>query len=265
MLASGTVGVILTIIDLLLVFFIVFKIIETLERVGGLPLAVRFTLVAFLLALVNWISEKYHVLTFTGWAADKVLTLLVLSIPIIFQPEFRRALQRMELLKLPVKTGVTERVIDEVVEAANWLRDRGYGALIIFERGDNVGDVTMGRGTIIDANVSAKLLETIFFPETPLHDGAVIINQKGRLWAAGYIVPIPDDIQITEHYRTHFGTRHTAALAITREKDVVALVVSEEKRWIRIAYKGRMLDDTFSPDIKDVLRTLLVSEGNENE
>jgi diadenylate cyclase len=194
-----------------------------------------------------------------------VLAILLISVPIIFQPEFRRALQRFQLLRFPSSKSISFRVIDEVLLASEWLRKNGYGALIIIERDDVIGDVEAGRGTIIDALPKAKLIETIFYPGSPLHDGAVIINQKGKIWAAGYVVPIPEDINIDTSLYSHFGTRHTAALAITREKDVVAIIVSEEKKWIKIAYKGKILDDTFNASPREILTKLLIREKEEEK
>ncbi len=258
----GGSSLILTAIDILLVTVFVYNLLKILQSVGGLPLAIRFIGVAFILALISWFSKVFHILTFTGWVADKVLAILVISVPIIFQPEFRRALQRFQLLRLPSSRSLKLKVIDELLIASEWLRSNGYGALIIIEREDIIGDVEAGRGVILDAIPKAKLIETIFFPGSPLHDGAVIINQSGKLWAAGYVVPIPEDISSTVNIYAHLGTRHTAALAITREKDVVAIIISEERRWIKIAYGGKILDDTFGATPKEMLVRLLIREDH---
>jgi len=261
----GSSSLLINILDVFIVFLFIYTLLKLLQNVGGLPLAIRFVSIAFILSVISWFSKTFHVLIFTGWVADKVLAILLISVPIIFQPEFRRALQRFQLLRLPSSRSINERVIDEVLLASEWLRSSGYGALIIIERDDVIGDVEAGRGVIIDAIPKAKLIETIFYEGSPLHDGAIIINQSGRLWAAGYVVPIPEDVSTTAGVYSHFGTRHTAALAITREKDVIAIIVSEERRWIKIAYKGQILDDTFGATPKEILKKLLIGTKKEEK
>lgn len=259
---GGSHSIINILLDILIVTVFIYYILKILQDVGGLPLAIRFISVAFFLSLISWISKTFHVLTFTGWVSDKILAILIISVPIIFQPEFRRALQKFQLLKLPSHRTIGKKAIDEILIATEWLKANGYGALIIIERDDVIGDVESGRGVILDALPKAQLIETIFYPGSPLHDGAVIINQQGRLWAAGYVVPIPEDISETIGIYANLGTRHTAALAITREKDVVALIVSEERRWVKVAYGGRMLDDTFGTSPKEILLKLLIKKDH---
>ncbi len=257
----GSSSTLLMILDVLIVILFIYNLLRILQSVGGLPLAIRFIAFAFILSAISWLAKNLHVFTFTGWVADKLISILLISVPIIFQPEFRRALQRFQLLKFPASKSMGSQVIDEVLLAAEWLRKNGYGALIILERDDVIGDVEAGRGTIIDALPKAKLIETIFYPGSPLHDGAVIINQSGKIWAAGYVIPIPEDLNVENSSYSHFGTRHTAALAITRERDVVAIIVSEEKRWIKVAYKGRILDDTFNASPREILKKLLIRDN----
>jgi len=249
-------------LDILIVTIFIYNILKILQDVGGLPLAIRFISIAFFLSLISWVSKTFHILTFTGWVSDKILAILIISVPIIFQPEFRRALQKFQLLKLPSHRTIGKKAIDEILIATEWLKANGYGALIIIEKDDVIGDVESGRGVILDALPKAKLIETIFYPGSPLHDGAVIINQQGRLWAAGYVIPIPEDISETIGIYSHFGTRHTAALAITREKDVVAIIVSEERKWVKIAYGGKMLDDTFGASPREILFKLLIKKDH---
>ena len=187
----------------------------------------------------------------------------LLFIVILFQPEFRRGLEQIgrskmmrRLVGLPNRQ-TPERVeenVSEIVRAMSNMSRKRIGALIVIERHTGMGDV-IESGTRVDAEISAPLIENIFEPNTPLHDGAMVIRNR-RIEAAACILPLTEDITISRD----LGTRHRAAIGITETTDAVALIVSEETGIISMAREGRLtrhmdgrsltvlLTELFTPD-----------------
>ncbi len=183
-----------------------------------------------------------------AWAMSSVLDLQVLSFllrnsltglliaaPIVFQPEIRRALERVGRLGIRglFAPPALDTSADSVVEAAAKLSRERHGALIIIERETGLQDY-IDTGVSLDAAPTPELLEGIFFPNSPLHDGAVIMREN-RIIAAGVTLPL------AEHAVKGSGTRHRAALGISERTDAVSIVVSEETGNISVAYNGRLL------------------------
>lgn len=178
-----------------------------------------------------------------SWLVEKSLPALLVAIPVIFQPELRRALERLgrtvgstgvNLAPAP-RTASTAEVIDQICTACARLSERRHGALIVLERSTGLEEY-IETGIQLHSRVTPELLLTIFFPNTALHDGAVIIR-NGRIVAAACVLPlvsggIPDRLM---------GLRHRAAIGVTEETDAVAVVVSEETGTISVARNGRMI------------------------
>ena len=158
---------------------------------------------------------------------------------VIFQPELRRALERVgrsaPLLGRRTDNTGTQRVISEVVKAVEQMAQRKQGALIVFEGATGLGEVT-DRGVLVNAEVTAELLTTIFFPNTALHDGAVVLRGE-RIIAASCVLPLTE----RELVDNQMGTRHRAALGMTEQSDALTVVVSEETGTISVARNGRIL------------------------
>lgn len=167
-----------------------------------------------------------------------VLPALLVAIPVIFQPELRRALERLgrfnEVLTAP-RRSETEIVVRKVSEAARRLANKRHGALIVLERETGLQHL-IDSGVRLDAELSPELLLAIFDPHSPLHDGGVIIRQ-GRVAAAGCVLPLttstPEDVRI--------GLRHRAGIGVTEGSDAVAIIVSEERGTISLAHSGRLI------------------------
>jgi len=172
-----------------------------------------------------------------------ILPGFVVAIPVIFQPELRRALERLgtstslQILLPHHDAEGFERVAHAISKAAADLAERRIGALIVLERDTGLEDVTVA-GTRMDASVEVGLLESIFIPGGPLHDGAVVISQ-GRIVAAGCVLPLSDNARVVGDR----GTRHRAALGITETSDAVAIIVSEETGSVSVAQNGRLLSN----------------------
>ena len=165
----------------------------------------------------------------------------LLALVVVFQPELRRGLERigrvgsLGWLFVPGARRSVQRVAVTVAQGAVELGAQKIGALIVLERETGLSD-TAETGVMLDAELSLELLETVFTPHSPLHDGAVIVRHE-RVIAAGVVLPLSD----TGAYRERFGTRHRAALGITEQTDAVAVVVSEETGGVSLVERGRIV------------------------
>jgi diadenylate cyclase len=177
------------------------------------------------------------------------LTGLIIAVPIIFQPEIRRALERVGRTGLWTRPAY-ENVIDVVSKVASDLSVRRHGALIVFERETGLQN-HVDTGVAIDAVPTVELLEGIFFPNAPLHDGAVIMRED-RVLAAGCTLPLSETRLSGE-----MGLRHRAGLGVTEGTDAVSLVVSEESGSIAVAADGRMYAHLDEARLRGLLARLL--------
>jgi len=175
-----------------------------------------------------------------NWLLGSVLSSGLILILILFQPELRRMLEKLgrgKLFEMTVKEGLDTdyaQVVNELLRAVQNLSKRKVGALMVFTASSHLEDV-VETGTRLDAQVSSMLIENIFEPNTPLHDGALILN-KGRLVAAGCFLPLSENIEIDRK----LGTRHRAALGLSEHTDALIVVVSEETGVISYASKGSL-------------------------
>lgn len=187
-----------------------------------------------------------------SWILDTFMASAVLIIIVLFQADIRRALARVGLGFFPSLSARQEsQILEEVVRASQTLAQKRVGALIVLERETGLDDL-VETGTSIDAAVSKELLTSIFLPYSPLHDGAVVI-QDGRLAHAGCILPLTLRTDLPEG----LGTRHRAAVGITEESDAVVIVVSEETATISVVHSGEMTRDLDAPRLRVVLTDLL--------
>lgn len=204
------------------------------------------------------IASNIFNLTALNWLFSQAWPVLFVAIPIIFQPELRRALEQLGHTGLWIQQTFSssaerdlEHTIDEVSRAASHLSRIGYGALIVIERETGLQEYA-DRGIRVEAVVSRQLLINIFFPNSPLHDGAVIIRGD-RIIAAACILPLSE----REVPGGKIGTRHQAAIGITEESDAIALVVSEETNRISVSHNGRLTENLDSERLRRALRSLL--------
>jgi diadenylate cyclase len=178
------------------------------------------------------------------------MNVILVAIPVIFQPELRRALERVgrsaPLFGRRADNTGTQSVISEVVKAVEQLVQRRHGALIVFEGTTGLNDVAV-HGVTLNAEITAELLTTIFFPNTALHDGAVVIR-RDRVIAASCVLPLSEN----ELSDKQMGTRHRAALGIAEQTDALTIVISEERGSVSVAQNGRILRVEIG-----VLRTIL--------
>lgn len=239
------------IIDLAIVLFLIYCFFKILKgsRAWQLIKGIAFLIIA------TWISALLN-LKILNWILTGIMNWGVIAIIVIFQPELRRALEQLGTNKLTQFFGIdkdlstkTKEDIYKVVIAATELSKTKTGALIVLERDIKIQDI-IATGIPMGAEVSPQLLVNIFEPKTPLHDGAVVISGN-KIAAAACVLPLADDKDIAKE----LGTRHRAAIGISKESDSIVVVISEETGKISVAKDGTLIADVR----EDVLKKILIS------
>ena len=204
-----------------------------------------------LFLLVLYAAAQFLGLFTLVWLLQNVFSSLFLVVVILFHQDIRQALSNMNLRYLFRRKGnVRTEMISTVSRTACALAARRIGAIIVIERNVALGDMTE-KGVTIDAVVSQDLLATIFFPNTALHDGAVIIGHNDRITAAGCVLPLANVA------RQHFGTRHRAAIGITEVSDAISIVVSEERGEVTLAQDGHLSNPLNQERLERILANVL--------
>jgi uncharacterized protein (TIGR00159 family) len=212
--------------------------------------------IVILLVVVYFLGTSLQ-LTTLNWLLTNAGPGLIVGIVVIFQPELRRALEQIGHTRtwLPQFSSrdemIQERMVDELVRAAAQLARHRYGALIVVERDTGLQDYAE-RGVPIDAYLTRQLLINIFYPNSPLHDAAVVVRAD-RIVAASVVLPLTDNISATGQ----LGTRHRAAIGVTEASVALAVVVSEETGQIAVAHNGRLIRNLDQDRLRRVLRSLL--------
>ena len=246
-LTTGTPARLLAALDILIVAGILYAAIRFLRRTRAKN--ILWSLAAILLGVA---IARFLGLNTLNAVLTLFAVLLVIALPPLFQPELRRGLERLGRLLPFIGTAaaIEEPVLAAIAEAVETLRARRWGAILVLERRTYLTEYA-DTGVPVHAEVRAPLLEAIFSPESPLHDGAIIIRGQTIL-TAGCTLPLADHREAPS-----LGTRHRAAQGITEVSDAVAIVVSEERGTISVATDGRLTAIRHPPDLKATLRTLL--------
>ncbi|MGL5614888.1 MAG: diadenylate cyclase CdaA [Sarcina sp.] len=247
-----------SIIDILVVAFIFYKGYSLIEKTRTVQLLKGIFLVLVLIPIssILHLQMLYFILT-------KTLTIGLLSIVIIFQPEIRKALEHIGSssfndLHIQDNDESLENLVTEIVEAVGNMAKEKTGALIAIEQKVGLGDI-IKTGTKIDAVVSDALVENIFVKNTPLHDGAMIIRND-RIVAAGCVLPLTAENNISKL----LGTRHRAALGVSEVSDALVIVVSEETGAISLAVKGRLTRNYDKEKLKNIILRILKNRRDKN-
>jgi len=242
----------LSVLDLAIVTLIFFGLLILLRDTQATVLLRGVLLLVVLGSLLN----STQVLPAFSWLIRTTLPALVLAIPVIFAPEIRRGLERLGKAGYIFGKGKaspgTQKSITAVVNAAVRLSDRRHGALIVFLRLDNLEEY-IRTGVIVDAQVSPELILQVFYPNTPLHDGAVII-EGSRMLAAACVMPLSASGVLAHVPDRQLGLRHRAALGISEVSDAVVVVVSEESGTISVVHDGRMIRRLDAERLENILR-----------
>lgn len=237
------------IIDILLVFYVIYKLIMLIRGTKAIQL-----LKGIMVIIGIWFLSTFFGLKTLEWIMNQAINFGLLAIIIIFQPELRRALEQLGRGRFFSRSGreeeETEKMVDAIIKATTYMAKRRIGALMAFERETGLHDY-VETGIPMDANLTSELLINVFIPNTPLHDGAVILKDNSIIAAACYL-PLSESPFISKE----LGTRHRAALGISEVTDCLTVVISEETGQISLTKNGeiqRGLD-------KETLRELLLKE-----
>ena len=241
------------ILEILLVAIILYKLYTMLEGTRGITLA-KGILVLF---MVNFFCNVFQ-LNLLSWIFEKIMTWMFVLLPIIFQPELRRTLERLGQGRFLFheRTSLDEaeanKVVEELIKASKSLSATKTGALMVIERKMGLNDVS-DTGIKLDAMITAELIGNIFFVNTPLHDGAAIIRGK-RIYSAGCLLPLTEKTGLSKE----LGTRHRAAIGISEQCDALVLVVSEETGTISIAENGKLTRHLDGESLAKIIRPAFV-------
>lgn len=240
--------------DILLVATIFYKIYEMLQDTRAITL-MKGVLILLLLAWVANLVEL-HVIS---WLLTKIITLLLVALPVVFQPELRRALERIgqgKFLGSSVYLNDEEAniLVNEIDKAVFNMASKKIGALLVMEREIGINEI-VDTGVRIDGLVTADFLGNVFIPNTPLHDGAAVVRGN-RLIAAGCLLPLTENRSLS----TELGTRHRAAIGLSEQCDALIIVVSEETGTVSIAENGRIIRHLNPDSLRQRLRPLFVKE-----
>lgn len=245
----------LSVLDILLVSLIFFAVLYSLRDTQAMVLLRGVIFLVVMLVLFTTLVE----LPAFSWLVQNSLPALLLAIPVIFAPEIRRALERLGRAGIFTLTTAAPYTPDEdmakllkaIVEATTRLSARQHGALIVLQRQDKL-EQYIETGVQMRAHVTPELLLQIFYPDTPLHDGAVIIAD-GRIVAAACVMPLSASGVLNRSPERQMGLRHRAALGVSEVSDAVSIVVSEQNGSISISHAGRMIRRIESERLEKIL------------
>ena len=245
----------LDILDVLLVAILLYKMYELLQDTRAITLVKGLVVLLVLTMVSNWL--ELHVIY---WLMQKVVTLLFVALPIVFQPELRRTLEHLGQGRffgrsVFLNDEEARSIVNELDKAVMALAAHKTGALLVLERDMGLNDICAS-GIQIDGLITSDFLMNVFIPNTPLHDGAAVIRGK-RLIAAGCLLPLTDNRSLS----TELGTRHRAAIGLSEQCDALIVVVSEETGTISVAENGKIRRHLDSDTLKAYLRPIFAPES----
>lgn len=253
---------ILDIIDILAVTYIIYIAIKYFRNSRSGQLVKGIILLFVIYFLANWFE-----LATIKWLLLRLADSIIIVAAIVFQPELRRALENIGKKRLgnfgrqPLNDSDSSAVtcVNDICKAISNMQERKIGALIVFERGTRLSEI-IATGTAIDATVSTELLQNIFYPKSPLHDGAIIIRDF-RIASAGCILPLTANNELN----SQLGTRHRAAIGMSENSDAIVVVVSEETGIISVAKGGRIERDYNPISLREELSSFLIASDSSDK
>jgi uncharacterized protein (TIGR00159 family) len=238
------------VVDILLITFVFYRLYVWIQGTRALRILIALLALGIFYPLARWSG-----LFITSWILQYLWAVILVIIVVVFQSEIRQVLDRMSPIRffLGRPEALDRMVVEEVAKAAFDLAQRRIGALIVFKRQDMLEDYLRG-GVPLDGRVSLEVLSSIFLPQSPTHDGAVVI-QGVRIVTMGCYLPLSDNPTLPQKY----GTRHRAGIGITERCDAVALIVSEERGEVSLAGGGKIEKIENADDLKSRLEGMIVS------
>lgn len=248
---------VINIIDILIVAFFIYQVV----RIAKGTRATELLKGILVIISIKFISTFFQLHT-TEYIVDFIIQWSAIALIVIFQPELRRGLQhigRGSLFSIRKEADPVEYAIEEIAEAVQYMGRRRIGALISIEQDSSLSEY-IKTGTILDARISTEIIINAFIPNTPLHDGAMIISDLTIASAASYL-PLSESAAIPKKY----GTRHRAAIGLSEDTDAITIVVSEETGLISIAHRSNLIADLTIDDLREYLTNQLVPAEDESE
>lgn len=241
------------VLQISLIYFVIYFCLDFIKETKGAKVLLGMSF--FLIVL--WTLSSLLNLDVLSWILSHIWTVIPFSVLVVFQPELRRVFSQFASVQvISSSSRKSNDTINTILEVAFYLSKRKIGALIVIER--KIGMRTIAEtGTILNIPLNAQLLETIFFPNTPLHDGAVLIKD-GRILSVGCILPLTRRDEISRS----LGTRHRAAIGMSEDTDCIVVVVSEETGAVSFASQGQLVRDVSEPKLKKHMTNYLVIGNN---
>lgn len=245
------------IIDIIIVAFLIYQLLKMIKETRALQLVKGIAILFVFLQISAWLN-----FTAINYILRNIMQVGLFSVVVIFQPELRNLLERMgrsKVVKLidfsssqQIESDNLSRIINELVSATVNLSSSKTGALIVIERETKLGDI-VNSGTVLNAEISASLLENIFVPKSPLHDGAVIIRND-KIYTAACLLPLTSNTNLSRE----LGTRHRAALGMSEASDAMVIVVSEETGKISIALNGNLTRNLTGETLTNAIKRAII-------
>lgn len=241
----------LSVLDLIFAVTIIFSFLYYLRKFPVFRVVIG-VLILLLCSAIFLVSG----FTLTALVFGITSNLILISLPLIFAPEIRHYLEklgRLPFLKLPkiLDRQKKEQFIRTLLDSVYELAERKIGGTVVIARRTGLGQ-TIETGTVLDAKFGSKLLSNLFFPKSPLHDGAVVVKDE-RIVAAGCLLPIHGEVKLD----SPFGTRHKSGLSITKDTDAVVILISEQRGEVSLAENGKLASNLSRPELSDKLNKLL--------
>lgn len=240
--------------DIVIVAFIIYKVLMLLVDTRAMQLIRGLLIIAFIGALANIMEFRS-----LSWILTRILSAFIVVIPILFQPELRRMLEELgkgHMWHGEKDSQAIEKKADQLAKALLYCQQQRIGVLCVLHRSTSLKDVWR-TAVLLDSDITNEMLVTIFWPGTPLHDGAVVMNQN-KIIAAGCYLPLTEKTDISRWY----GTRHRAALGVTEISDALALVVSEERGEITVAVGGKLSKPLSEGQLRSICTHYFSSSGD---
>ena len=239
----------INVIDIIIVAFFIYQLIRIAQGTRATELLKGILVII----LIKFLSTFFQLRT-TEYIVDFIIQWSAIALIVIFQPEMRRGLQhigRGSLFSIRKKSNPIDVTIEEIAEAVQYMSRRHIGALISIEMDSSLSEY-IKTGVLIDARISSEIIINTFIPNTPLHDGAMIVSDYAIASAASYL-PLSESPAIPKK----FGTRHRAAIGLSEETDAITIVVSEETGTISIAHRSNLMTDLTVEELRNYLNTQL--------
>lgn len=250
--------IVVHLLDILIVAYFIYRLIKALAGTKIMSLIQGVVFFIILKFVAEWIG-----FTTITYLMNQVITYGVIACVVIFAPEIRSGLEKFgrstQVFSQTQQVSDEEKLVEALVKSVAYMSPRKIGALISIERTQTLQEY-ISTGIPLDADISSQLLINIFIPNTPLHDGAVIISGNKIATACSYL-PLSESMAISKE----FGTRHRAAIGLSENSDALTIVVSEETGGVSITSKGEFLHDLTKENFEDILRTHLITKVEEKD